>query len=111
MSAGKKRAKPGKKTGKNSGTFAKGPDSRRGRGPAPGTGGRPPDEFKARMRELATLPEVERELERVLKSQLSRDWLGALKFVSEHGYGKPNQPVELGVSDSLAALIAGTPKK
>lgn len=33
--------------------FAKGGDPRQGRGPAPGTGGRPPDAFKRRAQELA----------------------------------------------------------
>jgi hypothetical protein len=58
-------------------------------------GGRPKDEFKARMRELASGPETEAALTRILKDSTHPHYMRALAFAAEHGYGKPTDHVEL----------------
>ena len=72
--------------------------------------GRPPDAFTAMCRELASSQTVELNVRAILENPAHPAYLGALKWASEHGYGKPKQEHELTASDSLAALIAGTPK-
>ena len=57
--------------------------------------GRPPDEFRARMRELATLADKRKHIETVLDDPAHPQWLPALRHVTEHGYGKAIQPVDL----------------
>lgn len=98
--------KSGKKSGNRPGTFVSN-DPRSGKGPAKGApnAGRPPDEFKALCRELATAANTIKAVRAILKDQDHGQFLQALRWASEHGYGKPNQPVDLGVSDSLADLI------
>lgn len=64
-------------------------------GNAGGTG-RPPSEFKERMRALASSEEVEAYLTRCLKGEEGpKPFLGALSYVTDHGYGKPSQSVDL----------------
>jgi hypothetical protein len=76
--------------------FEKGADPRRGRGPKPGTGGRPPNEFRDRMRELANLQEVEAYTLKCLNGEFGpRFHLEARKWVAERGYGKPTQALEV----------------
>ena len=53
--------------------------------------GRPRDEFKRWMREMASGEDVERGLEAILKDSTTPLFLGALKHVTEHGYGKPER--------------------
>ena len=60
-----------------------------------GAGGRPPDEFKARMRELASLAEQQGYVEAVLKDPTHPHWMRALEYVTERGYGKAPQTVEV----------------
>jgi hypothetical protein len=67
--------------------------------------GRPPDEFKARMRELVTRAEVEQELETVLGTRDHPQWLGALKYATEHGYGKPKESLEVSGKIGLETLL------
>lgn len=62
-------------------------------GNTPGTG-RPPDEFKAAMRALASYAEQAGYVRDVLADKDHPQWLGALKYVTEHGYGKPTQTLE-----------------
>lgn len=82
-----------------------------GRGPAKGApnAGRPPDEFKALCRELATAENTIKAVRAILKDKKHAQFIPALRWASEHGYGKPTQPLEHGVTDSLAALIRGGP--
>lgn len=68
--------------------------------------GRPPDEFKARMRELASAPAVERELVRVMKSARHREWMNALRYATEHGYGKAKEHVQVDVNDLAQQMEA-----
>lgn len=58
-------------------------------------GGRPPDQFKARMRELANLPDKRGHIERVLGDPEHPQWMAALKHSTEHGYGKPVQSLDV----------------
>lgn len=88
----------GKSAGKSAVTMRPGPRGGMLRvgslpGNTPGSG-RPPDEFKAAMRALATYAEQAGYVRDVLMDKDHPQWLGALKFVTEHGYGKPTQPME-----------------
>jgi hypothetical protein len=58
-------------------------------------GGRPPDEFAAKMRGLATYAEKAGLIERVLKDIHHPFWLGALKYVTDRGYGKAKESVDM----------------
>lgn len=72
-------------------------------------GGRPPDAFKRMMRELASSPEAEARIRGAIKNKLSPDWLPALKFAAEHGYGRPNQPVSGTLThQTYEQMLAGT---
>ncbi len=57
-------------------------------------GGRPPDEFKRILQSLASREETMRALEQLLMAPDHPAFLGALKYATEHGYGKPSQPIE-----------------
>ena len=57
--------------------------------------GRPPDAFRARMRELATYADQQGHIESVLSDPDHAQWMAALRHVTEHGYGKPAQSVEV----------------
>lgn len=101
------------KSGENSGvkkpgTFKKGGDPRQGRGPKKGApnAGRPPDAFKEMCRGLASSADVEREVRKIIKRG-SKDpmFVQALRWASEHGYGKPAQAVTHEVGESLEAMI------
>lgn len=78
--------------------FKRGPDPRRGKGPKPGTGGRPRDEFRALLRELASRPETVAGLDAILSDPGHPQYLRALEFVTERGYGKEPQAIEGGLS-------------
>ncbi len=65
-----------------------------GRGPAKGSGGRPPDAWVAAMRELASRDEHLEKVRQVLADTDHPAWLGAYRFAAEHGYGKPKEQVE-----------------
>lgn len=67
--------------------------------------GRPPDQFKELCRELASGEKTIASVRKILEDSTHTQLVAALRWASEHGYGKPNQPVDVGVSDSLAALI------
>lgn len=60
----------------------------------PGAGGRPPDEFKRICQGLASGAATLAAVQRILKDPDHAAYLGALKWATEHGYGKPTQPVE-----------------
>ncbi|HEX7828675.1 MAG TPA: hypothetical protein VF787_03430 [Thermoanaerobaculia bacterium] len=71
--------------------------------------GRPPDKFKAMCRELASSADVEREVKKILKKG-SKDpmFVPALRWATEHGYGKASQAVTLEVGETLEELIVGS---
>jgi hypothetical protein len=71
--------------GRNGGTLKRGGNN---------GGGRPPDEFRARMRELATREETEAYLQRCLAGEFGpKPYQRALQYVTDHGYGKAVQPI------------------
>lgn len=108
--AGKKSAR---KSGRKPGAFVGGAaDPRAGRGPKKGApnAGRPPDVFKALMRELASRDESLVRLAGILKGTAaytdgdgrqvvipvdSDTYLKALAFVTDRGYGKSQQHVDV----------------
>lgn len=101
--------KSGKKSGNRPGTFVGGAaDPRAGRGPKKGApnAGRPPDEFKALCRELATAANTIKAVREILKDQDHAQFLQALRWASEHGYGKPNQPLEHSGSITMEDFLA-----
>lgn len=71
------------------------------RGGVPGNkGGRPPNEFKQKMRELASREDVEAYFERCLQGEFGpKFYLAARQSAIEQGYGKAVQAVELGARD------------
>lgn len=70
--------------------------SLRGRGPAKGApnAGRPPDEFKAMMAALASRPETLAAVQAILNDPSHGQFIRALEFATERGYGKAAQPLE-----------------
>lgn len=111
-------AKNGAKSGKKSGNgqFAKGPDPRRGRGPAKGApnAGRPPDAWREACRQALAdakgLDVVKHMISGDILEQLGTDRdgkpiygetrngdrLGAVKFLANYAEGMPTQPIEIG---------------
>lgn len=67
--------------------------------------GRPPDAFKELCRELATGEKTVAQLRLILQSKKDPQFMQALRWASEHGYGKPAQPLEHNVGKSLADLF------
>lgn len=68
--------------------------------------GRPPDAFKAMCRGLASSAEVEKAVRQTLNNPDSPAFMGALKWASEHGYGRPDQGIDLSNKDgSLLELL------
>jgi hypothetical protein len=84
-----------RKTGRST-LFQPGPDPRRGRGPAPGApnAGRPRDEWKAALAALASSDEVLAHVRRVLADPDHPQWMRALEYASERGFGKETATVE-----------------
>lgn len=72
--------------------FQKGGDPRIARGH--GKGGRPKDEWKAALRELASADEVLDAVRAILQDHSHPQFLRALEYASERGYGKEAQGVE-----------------
>ena len=60
-------------------------------------GGRPPDEFKALCRQLISRKETFVIAKMILDDpkEFPTLYIGALKWATEHGYGKPKESVEL----------------
>lgn len=79
------------KAGRKPGTFEKG-DKRINR-TIPGPG-RPKDEFKQRMRALASDEKVEQELIAILSDADHPQFLKALAYATEHGYGRATEHVQ-----------------
>lgn len=82
--------------------------SKRGRGPAPGSpnAGRPPDEWKAKLRELASRENVLAHIQTVLDSGPDHPFFAkALEYVTEHGYGKATQHIEQSGASTLEVIV------
>lgn len=92
------------KAGRKAGTFAKGHDARRNvTKPGPG---RTPDEFKALCQSLASRAETIDAVMAILDDPKHPAYLGALKWATEQGYGKPAQTI---VGDPERPIrVAGT---
>lgn len=60
------------------------------------SGGRPPDEFKAMCRQLASRAKTFEVAERILDNPevYPSLYTGALKWATEQGYGKPKEHIE-----------------
>lgn len=98
----------GQKSGKKPGTFTGADDPRRARGPKPGApnAGRPTDAFKALMRELANDEVAVANLRYILTTAgPHEDFLKALAHVTDRGYGKAQQHVDVTTSGQSIAEI------
>lgn len=71
--------------------------------------GRPPDEFKALCQQLATNGAVVAAV--VLRDKDHPAYLGALKWATEHGYGKPKETIDLQHSGKVAVTFARESRK
>lgn len=74
--------------------FQRGPDERRGRGPAKGApnAGRPPDEHREFCRSLISDPDCEREVKAILTDRDHPAFKAMWAEVARRGYGMPAQP-------------------
>lgn len=70
----------------------------------PGTG-RPPDAFKAMCRELASGKPTQKAVAEILKDSAHPAFVGALKWATENGYGRPEQPVALSGGVTLEIVM------
>lgn len=85
-------------TGDISGTLVRQPHGGALRIGNPGNkgGGRPPDQWKAMMRTLASRNATARVAKKLLENPDPEDmavWLGAWKFAGEQGYGRAHQTI------------------
>ena len=64
-----------------------------------GGGGRPRDAFKQLCRELASGEQTVENVRAILGDPKHQLFLGALKWATEHGYGKATEKVELSGAD------------
>ena len=89
--------------GKNGGTLIAGA----GNGPPKGSGGRPRDEWQAKLREMASSNEVLAHVTAVLQAGPEHPYFDrALQYATDHGYGKPKQEIEHGGRITLEHLLA-----
>ena len=93
-----------RKSGNNSGTFQKGADPRRGRGPAKGApnAGRPPSEFKEWCKALLNDDTNREQVEKVLANADHPAYKEMWKAIADRAHGKPSQAVELTGKDGEA---------
>lgn len=100
-------AKAAKKSARKSATgrpFKKGGDARQGRGPKKGApnAGRRPDDFKALCASLATREATLDAVTGILANPDHPQFMAALKWASENGYGRPAQAVHVSSPDGGA---------
>jgi hypothetical protein len=62
-------------------------------------GGRPRDEFKALCRELASGEMTVQSLQTILADPKHAQFVAALRYLTEQGYGKPVESVEVSGKD------------
>jgi hypothetical protein len=74
--------------GRNGGTL------RRGGNKTPGPG-RPPDAWKAACRGLVSWDETLKAAQSIVVNQKHPAWVGAMKFLADHGYGRPQESVDV----------------
>lgn len=70
--------------------------------------GRPPDAFKELCRQLASGEKTIANVREILANPDHAQFLPALRWATEHGYGKPKESHELEVGDKLADLITAS---
>lgn len=63
-------------------------------GGKPGRSGRKPDAFRELCRQLASGETTIQQVEAILQDRNHPAFLGAVKWATEHGYGKPTEHVE-----------------
>lgn len=88
--------------------FKPGPDSRRNT-TVPGPG-RPPDEFKRRMAAIASGDKQLKALEEIAKDKGHPDFLKALAFAADRGYGKAQQHVDVTTGGQPITVVSGVPE-
>ena len=64
--------------------------------------GRPPDAFKELCRQLASGDLTVKAVKAILKDEAHPQFMAALKWATENGYGKPNQTIEHSGSIDMA---------
>lgn len=67
--------------------------------------GRPPDEFRRILRDMVSRDDRLKHVETVLENPEHPQWMAAWKWATEHGYGKPVQPVEQSGNISLTIKV------
>lgn len=73
--------------------FTKGADPRRGSGKK-GRSGRKPDAWRAELQAMVSSDAVLDKLEMVLRDPNHPAYVGALKYASDHGFGRAKETVE-----------------
>lgn len=71
-----------------------------------GGSGRPPDAFRQLCRELASRTKTVKSVLAILKNPDHVQFVAALRWATEHGYGKPVQPLEHSGSITLEQILA-----
>jgi len=85
----------------------------KGRGPAKGApnAGRPPDEWRERLRAMASRDEVLEHVNNVLTAGPEHPYFDrALQYVTDHGYGRPKQELEHTGKVTLETLLTDSHK-
>ncbi len=108
-------AKSGQKSGRGRVTNPSGTPKNlipgKGRGPKPGSpnAGRPPDEWRERLRAMASRDEVLNHVSEVLLAGPDHPYFDrALQYATDHGYGRPTQPVEHSGKVTLETLLTAS---
>lgn len=85
-----------------------------GRGPAKGApnAGRPRDEWKARLQAMASSDAVLDHVHKTLENGPSDPFFQrALDYVTDHGYGRATQPIELSGTVSISKELDAARKR
>jgi len=111
-------AKSGQKSGRGRVTNPSGTPKNlipgKGRGLPKGhpNAGRPPDEWRDRLRAMASRDEVLEHVSQVLLAGPDHPYFDrALQYATDHGYGRPTQPVEHSGKVTLETLLTASYQK
>jgi hypothetical protein len=74
--------------------FAKGDDPRRGKGPPKGSGGRPRNEFRERIRDLLNSDKVKQAVQKVIENPDHPQFTALYSKLLVQAHGNPAQQVE-----------------
>src|SRR4051812_6038735 len=85
-----------KNSGRKSGKFQPGPDSRRGNGPEKGApnAGRPPNEFKQWCKGLLDDPKCRTQVEEILNDKKHPAFPTMFRIIADRAHGKPPESVD-----------------